>query len=125
MKNLNIKEIRKELNLTQSEFAKKLGVSRQTVVNYENGLTIPESKKDLLYNILQNEGIAKEPDLQYNNSSGYDIKINQLQEEIAARKNIIKDSTDQELIQHQTKMIELIKLQIHEIEKAQKLHLQK
>ena len=36
MKN-NVHELRKELKLTQEEFAKKLGVTRQTIISIEQG----------------------------------------------------------------------------------------
>ena len=49
MYNLNIKELRKKKGWSQDTLAKKLGVSRQTIVNYEKGEVIPESKKELLY----------------------------------------------------------------------------
>lgn len=32
---MNIKEIRKQLDMTQQEFAKELGVTRQSVSNWE------------------------------------------------------------------------------------------
>lgn len=34
---MNLKQIRKELNLTQTQLAEKLGFSRQTISNIENG----------------------------------------------------------------------------------------
>lgn len=55
MKELSIKELRIEKGFSQSELAKRIGVSRQTIVNYEKGEVIPESKKELLYSILQGE----------------------------------------------------------------------
>lgn len=41
---LDIRKLRKEMGLSQVEFARMMGVSRQTVVNYENGLPIPASR---------------------------------------------------------------------------------
>lgn len=35
MKDLNIKELLKEIGFPQTELAKRIGVSRQTIVNYE------------------------------------------------------------------------------------------
>lgn len=128
MKMLNIKESRKKLNLTQEQLARKLGVSRKTLISYENGGVIPETKRELLLTILSSDEDfynLKEPASIYQKISGYEQKINQLREEIETRRNIIRDSKDEDLIQHQTKMIELIELQINEIEKAQHLHLQK
>lgn len=52
---MNGKEIRKKrkiLGITQTELAKMLGVTRGTIVNYENDKQIPESKRTILYNIL-------------------------------------------------------------------------
>lgn len=43
-----VKETRKALNLTQSDFAKKLGVSKRTVIAYEHGSIIPKTKTDIL-----------------------------------------------------------------------------
>ena len=40
MKNL-IKQIRNDLNMSQSEFAKRLGVSFATVNRWENGHSVP------------------------------------------------------------------------------------
>jgi transcriptional regulator with XRE-family HTH domain len=127
MKILNIKESRKILKLTQEQLGKKMGVSRKTVNNWENGSEIPETKRELLLSILSNielENELKEPDLQYSEAPGYQLKIKSLEEEIQTRKNIITESTDQCLITHQNKMIELLLLQIQEIKKAEKNHLQ-
>tara|TARA_Y100001963_G_scaffold140507_1_gene207609 strand:- start:495 stop:1130 length:636 start_codon:yes stop_codon:yes gene_type:complete len=43
---------RKKLGLTQDQLAKKLGVSKRTIINYEKGETIPDSKSALLHQIL-------------------------------------------------------------------------
>ena len=43
---------RKKLGLTQDQLAKKLGVSKRTIINYEKGETIPDSKSELLHQIL-------------------------------------------------------------------------
>ena len=40
-----ISELRKEQNLSQLQFAKILSVSRQAVSKWENGLSVPDSKK--------------------------------------------------------------------------------
>ncbi len=53
MNNLNVKEIRKKLGVTQEEFAELLGVSRNTVLNYEKGENIPSSKSTILRKLLR------------------------------------------------------------------------
>lgn len=112
MKEIDIKEMRQSLRLTQDDLAAKLGVSRQTVVNYEKGLVIPESKKSLLYNILQinNNDEAKEPAENYLNASPNDI--NKIEELIIERSRVIQLLKDESEIKHQKKMIELLQLQI-------------
>ena len=39
-----IKNNREKLGYTQEKLAELLGVSRQTIINYENGKVIPENK---------------------------------------------------------------------------------
>lgn len=59
MCDLNIKEIRKNLGVSQEKLAEMLGVVRQTVRNWENGAIIPQSKRLILTN-LQNQTKEKE-----------------------------------------------------------------
>lgn len=47
-----IKKRRKILKLTQTDLAKKLGVSLKTIQNYESGEVIPDSKNALLHAVL-------------------------------------------------------------------------
>ena len=58
MNGLEIKKNRKKLGLTQLELAKLIGVSKNTVLNYEKGSVIPESKIAILDKIL-NDSDAK------------------------------------------------------------------
>lgn len=41
--NNRLKELRKKLNLTQQDFADKIGVKRNTITNYEVGLRFPSN----------------------------------------------------------------------------------
>ena len=41
MKSIEIKAMRKEMNLTQQEFANKIGIAMMTVSNWETGRTKP------------------------------------------------------------------------------------
>lgn len=43
--NLKIKELRKKLHISQSEFANKVGASLRTVSSWERGETIPDAEK--------------------------------------------------------------------------------
>jgi phage repressor protein C with HTH and peptisase S24 domain len=61
MNDIDIKNIREELGLTQSEFANRVGVALRTIQNWESGKIIPESKISLLRNIAskKNEYLHK------------------------------------------------------------------
>jgi len=52
MSNLDLKTRRKEAGLTQQQLATELGVDRRTIINYEKGESIPESKAKLIDIIL-------------------------------------------------------------------------
>jgi len=51
MDSQKVKEIRKKLGVSQTEFAEMLGVSTDTILNYEKGKVIPKSKIPLLQDI--------------------------------------------------------------------------
>lgn len=126
MKELNIKELRNERGFSQAELAKRIGVSRQTIINYEKGEVIPESKKELLYNILHdittdyvNEKVENYTIL----PSGYAKRINEIEEEIKVRTETIKILKEgKQDFSHQSKIIELLKTQINIIKQAEHNH---
>jgi DNA-binding XRE family transcriptional regulator len=51
MSDVNVKELREKLDISQKDFAKKIGVHRRTIQNWENGGVIPGVKSTLLCNI--------------------------------------------------------------------------
>jgi DNA-binding XRE family transcriptional regulator len=55
MKELQIKEFREKIGLTQEEFAQKIGVSTRTVQNWENGGEIPKTTRKKLETMIQQE----------------------------------------------------------------------
>ncbi len=76
-----IKKIRLSLNLTQEEFAKKIGVSKNTIYNYENGSKIPPSKIMIFEQLKsQNNNTVNEPQSVY--ETGFDKKIAEAKTEI-------------------------------------------
>ena len=61
MNGLQIIELRKNLNLTQDDLAKMMGVTRRTVANWESGTRIPPSMQNLLEKISQTkENVTEE-----------------------------------------------------------------
>ena len=67
MNDLDIKQIRSKIGLTQAELAKKLGVDTKTVQNWESGATIPKSKYGIL-GVLSKETTAPSKEL------GFEVK---------------------------------------------------
>lgn len=53
MSYLDVKAARKKLGFTQQELADKLHVDRRTIINYEKGSNIPESKVKLIHYMLE------------------------------------------------------------------------
>lgn len=78
IKGIDIKLLREKLNQTQEEFGDLIGVSGRTIINYEKGLKIPESKTEILLNLwnkhMKSEIInsVKDPAFEYNK------KLNQI-----------------------------------------------
>ncbi|WP_205727719.1 helix-turn-helix transcriptional regulator [Flavobacterium anhuiense] len=126
MNELNIKELRIQNGFSQTELAKKIGVSRQTIVNYEKGEVIPESKKELLYNILHNENSKTTPEIEeyYTKpKSGYDKKIQEKEEEIKARLETVKLLREKKLDpKHELTIISILRTQIEIIKEATENH---
>lgn len=52
MNDLDIKDLRTKLGLTQKQFAEMVGVSVNTIQNWESGGTIPKSKHPILRSLL-------------------------------------------------------------------------
>lgn len=73
MDNINVRKIRKDLNMTQSQLANKIGVTTRTVQKWEAGDTIPSSMENLLKTILTNN---VENRIQFDSIENDNSKIN-------------------------------------------------
>lgn len=85
-----IKQIRKDNNLSQEKFAEEIGVSRQSVVKYEKGVTIPLT--DVLIRICQRFNLS----LDYFVKEKIDDKLNDAlieDESIIDNDNITKEES--------------------------------
>ena len=58
MTNLELKELRQNLGLTQVEMAKKVGVDVKTIQNWESGRKIPASKDGILRSLIPDAHIV-------------------------------------------------------------------
>lgn len=117
MNELKIKELREKLGLTQEKLAELIGVSRNTIINYEKGGKIPESKRQILNNILlknaQYETVVNEPSSVY--LTGYDKKVNEAKQEIEELEKKLK-SNDPDLSEKAKEFIRnIISLKYEEI----------
>lgn len=80
-----IQELRFSLGMSQEEFAKHIGVSKRSVINYESGDTTPNART--LYELEKvksgathrssAESIAMEPEEQYGDKDVTDIMLSQ------------------------------------------------
>jgi len=100
MSNLDIIKIREELNVTQKEFAELIGVDRRTVINYEQGKIIPESKKKLLELLLQGKRDQSESSVKNHSENNCkeqlenkDGEILELKDHIKTLKNFLEEKT--------------------------------
>lgn len=101
MNKLEILEIRNKLGLNQEDFGKLIGVSKNTVYNYENGSKIPESKIPILRQFLissKNEThgpseVLNEPIEKYNKGVPYyDVEFTAGFLEVENNQSILPDS---------------------------------
>ena len=61
MNELDVRELRKSIGLTQRELADRIGITPRAVQKWEAGGVIPESKKRLLLSLIQPEDELSSP----------------------------------------------------------------
>jgi transcriptional regulator with XRE-family HTH domain len=96
-----IKKIRKALKLNQTEFANKLGVSKRTIISYEQGKVVPGTKEKILkqmYNEAFNNSV---PEAYFNTNNG--VKLVPLIS-IRAKAGFLSGWGDQEYIEELPKI---------------------
>lgn len=105
MNGIEVSKIRFDLNLTQTQFGKLLGVDRRTIANYEQGKTIPENQQKLIRLIYEQKkdgkNSLKEPESTYekiseekeNDSIVLQREILDLKDHIKTLKEFLKEKT--------------------------------
>lgn len=98
MNSIDVKKIREDLELTQQGFANLLGVDRRTVVNWEQGKKIPESKIKMFALLLEGKKNGSESGLQKDEiktvpSTDLTREILELKDHIATLKNFLDEKS--------------------------------
>ncbi|OFI48650.1 hypothetical protein BG261_07065 [Floricoccus tropicus] len=81
----NLRELRESKKLLPREIADKLGISRQSYVNWERGVTVPNSKN--LNKLIEIYGVTKEFIMR--DSETFEIQHNYLKLSPTRRKNVL------------------------------------
>lgn len=92
MNDLDIKEIRRTLNITQKELAERVGVSVNTIQNWESGGTIPKSKHKILGALLPSQhNVFGGQHVQNGDAVNGDKIVEQIRDEVKEEKVSIKN----------------------------------
>lgn len=110
MESIDVRKVRDDLGLTQEEFASLISVDRRTVINYEQGKVMPDSKKKLITLLVKSK--KKSSDTNNENSSSNTDKNNDegLLREITSLKNHIL--TLNELVSDKRNLLDIYKSEI-------------
>jgi len=122
MKALDIKKRREELHLTQEQLASKMGVSKNTILNYEKGKVIPDSKLHLLHSILyeENHNIeVNEPRTEYQKTNTY-IDLEETIEKLSTVEKTIKVAKENGEVEREKHYIFIAKLLSEQIRMMRK-----
>ncbi len=92
MNNIELKNLRKKLKLTQKEFASIIGVDVKTIQNWEAGRAIPSSKDGILRNLEANPHIViGGQHVQNGDAVNGDKIVEQIRDEVKEEKVSIKN----------------------------------
>ena len=120
MNSLEFKKMRTEVGMTQGELSKILGVSKNTIWNYENGGKIPGSKISLILTVLNMYST--------NNNSEMDVNKNNTESDVVVSEKetfkefvIIPHDSAEELKDNyfDIKSISKLKIEVKEIPETQ------
>lgn len=100
--NNRIKEVRKSANLTQTEFADKLGLARNTIANYEGGTREPN---DAIIKLICREFNVNQ-DWLLNGDGPMFIELSREEEITKYIAELVKD--DDEMKEFQRKLIRIL-----------------
>lgn len=99
MNEINVRELRKKLGITQSELASIMGVSVQTIKNWEAGGTIPAPSKAKLKEVanlhVSGQGNTVANNINGNNLQNSDAVINALIHQLDEKDRQVAKSQEQ------------------------------
>ena len=112
MNGKEIKKIRKNLGLTQKQLAEYLGVHYLTVLNYEKGKTIPQSKGVILQTLAKKHNI-KDFAGNCNVNGNQNINGTQIVSDQSQEIKMLKEKNEllQETIKDKNKIIDFLEKQ--------------
>ena len=93
MNNLDIVKIREEFGFTPTQFAEFIGIDRRTVINWEKGRKIPESKILLLEMLLDKKRNDTKPVLDETLEAKIDLtrEVEELKDHIKTLKSFLDE----------------------------------
>jgi transcriptional regulator with XRE-family HTH domain len=115
---LNIKKERRKRGWSQQELANMLGVSRGTIVNYENNGVIPESKRPILNRIFGINDEKIDNKLVYLEHNGMKIPVKDLvvffveNQEIFMQNKVLKTVIDKMIAENLNEKLQEIILDL-------------
>ncbi len=92
MTDLELKNLRKKLGITQAEMASLVGVDIKTIQNWERGRTIPKSKDGILRNLESNPHIVfGGQHVQNGDAVNGDKVVEQIRDEVQSEKITVQN----------------------------------
>jgi DNA-binding XRE family transcriptional regulator len=107
---IDVKAIRKELELNQEQFALKIGVDRRTVINYEKGSVIPESRIKYFTLLLKEKRNQNNVPVESNHSKEHSAndEIKALKEHIVTLKEFLETyKSENKLLKEKVALLEV------------------
>lgn len=111
MNDLNIKEIREKLGVSQETLAKMVGVHPRTIQNWESGTKIPKSKHAILRDLVlkpQNYAGGEQQNVNGDNINGNNVTVHKTDTDKLLEILASKEQSLAKAQEHIDKLLEII-----------------